>query len=434
MTSKDNLTGIFDRSAFFKLLQKLVDETNIHRTKLALVIVDINRFYKINNSFGYETGDLVLTKFSNLLRNVAREQDFVARIGDNRFALILTGIMNLGHAELAAHKILRLLETPFMINEKPVRIDATIAISLCPLHASNYIYLMKECESVLHETKQNNLKIGVSKSPDEEEISESWDIELALDTALDNDELHVFYQPKISLDSGGVVGAEALLRWDHPVQGFIAPDYFVPIAERMGHIQPITNWVINTVLRQCAEWPDKWGVLSVSVNVPSDYLLQPDFKDQIVNALKLWSNDNIVLTLEIIERSLVQDTEKSFLLLEELRDMGIHISIDDFGTGYSSLSYFENLPVDELKIDQSFITHLVKNQNSQKLVKLIVDLAHAFDMEVVAEGVEDAISLGYLKNFNCDIVQGFLFAKAMPHEEIKDWLKNFSGIDAYLQE
>ena len=427
MDKTDKLTGLPDRNTFLKLLSGQVTEANNYKSKIALVIIDINRFFRINNIFGYEVGDEVLKKVALVLRNVIREQDCVARIGDNRFALILASVMNVGHAELAAHKILRLLQAPFVFGDKKILVDCTIGISLCPLHASNPMFLLKECESVLHGAKEKNKKIGISETFEEDDIPDDWDIELALDDALDNDQLLVYYQPKIALDSGGVVGVEALLRWNHPTRGFIPPNYFIPIAERMGQIKPITNWIFNTVLRQGAEWTDKWGPLSIAVNIPPDFILMPDLKDIVGNAMKLWGSDNISLALEIVERSLVLEPEKCFTVLQDLQGMGIHISIDDFGTGYSSLSYFEKLPVNELKIDQSFVRDVVINPANQSIVKLIVDLAHAFDMEVVAEGVEDQGALQYLKKIKCDIAQGYYFAKPMPHQQIKDWLNNFTG-------
>lgn len=409
------------------LLARTVKESTNFNTKIALLLIDINRFYRINSVFGYDVGDEVLRKFAILLANVCREQDHVARIGDNTYAVILNGVMNVGHAELAANKILSLLQSPFEFQDRKIYVDCTIGISLCPLHASNYLFLMKECESILHEAKESNQRIAISKVPEEDVIPDDFDIELALADALQNDELLVFYQPKIALDSGGVVGMEALIRWKHSYKGMIPPGYFIPIAERTGNIKPITYWLLNSVLRQTAEWTDKWGPLSVSINIPPDFILMADFKDSITNALNLWKNDNVNLTLEIVERSLVVDPERCFSALEELRALGVSISIDDFGTGYSSLSYFENLPVDELKIDRSFVSDLVTNSSSRNIVKLIIDLAHAFDMEVVAEGAEDARTVEVLKGLGCDIVQGFYYAKPMPQDQIKKWLLEFGG-------
>jgi len=406
-----------------------VRNANTYKAKLALLIVDIDRFYKINQSVGYEAGDEILKKFSLLLKNALRKQDYVARIGDNRFAIILPGIMNTGHAELAAHKILRLLQVPFVLADSQITIDCTIAISLCPVHASHYLSLLKECESVLHRAKEEKIKIGISTLPEEDVLSDDWDIELALDGILDRDELVVYYQPKVSIITGRVVGAEALLRWIHPAKGFIPPNYFIPIAERMGHIKQITNWIVNTVLRQAGEWSDKWGGLTVSVNVPPDLILLPDFTNQIDNAINLWGSEHIKLCLEIVERSFVIEPERSFRILKDLQNKGLDISIDDFGTGYSSLSYFESLPVNELKIDQSFISKITHSASSQNIVKLIVDLAHAFDMHVVAEGVEHVAELDYLKSIGCDVVQGYYFAKPMPQLEMKEWLDQYKNVN-----
>lgn len=425
MKDRDNLTGLLTRKAFMKVLAHQVKEANNFNAKTALIIVDINRFYRINNLFGYDIGDEILRKFSQLLRNVIREQDQLARIGDNRFALILNAVMNMGHAELAAHKIFRLLQSPFLLDAHKVYVDCTMGISLCPTHASNPTFLLKECESVLHDAKERHERLGLSKVPDEDEIPENWDIELALDDALGEDQFQVHCQPKISIDSGGVVGMEALIRWNHPTKGNISPLYFIPIAERTGHIKPITNWLLNVVMRQSAQWTDEWGPLSVAVNIPPDFIRMPDFKDMIGNALNLWGSDSIMLTLEIIERSLVQNPEKSFPILEKIQDMGVSISIDDFGTGYSSLSYFEHLPVNELKIDRSFIRNISHNTTSQKLVGVMIDLAHAFDMEVVAEGVEEEGQLVYLRRLGCDIAQGYYYARPMPVETVQGWLEEF---------
>lgn len=431
MSSLDNLTELYDRKTFMSLLANAVKAATNYQTKIALLLVDINRFHRINSVFGYDAGDEVLRKFAILLTNVCRPQDLVARIGDNTYAVILDGVMNTGHAELAAHKIITYLQSPFEFGDKRIYVDCTIGISVCPLHASNHLFLMKECESVLHEAKISNRKIGVSSTPEEDVIPDDFDIELALGDAVQNGELLVHYQPKISLDSGGVVGAEALLRWQHSSKGLIPPDYFIPIAERTGHIKPMTYWLLNTVLRQTAEWTEHWGPLTVSINVPPDFILMPDFKDSVHNAVNLWKNDSTNICFEIIERSLVMEPEKSFSALQELRDLGMSISIDDFGTGYSSLSYFERLPVDELKIDRSFVADIVLNKANRNIVKLIIDLAHAFDMEVVAEGVEDLKTVEILRGLGCDIVQGFYYARPMPNDVIKKWLLDYGLPDSY---
>jgi diguanylate cyclase (GGDEF)-like protein len=426
MATNMDSSAVYDRKTFFRILSKQVIDATTYKTKIALLLVDIDRFYKINQLFGYTAGDEILSKFALLLKNVTRNQDYVARIGDNRFAIILTGIMNTGHAELAAHKIIRLLQIPFTLDDKTITVDCTIAISLCPTHASHDLSLLKECESVLYNARQNKMKIGTSSVPDEFAFSEDWDVEMALDGILEKDQLVVFYQPKIAAVSGQLVGAEALLRWNHPTRGLISPDYFIPIAERIGQIKPITNWIFNTALRHGSIWCAKAGPLSVSVNVPPDLILSPELTDQVSNAINLWATHGIKLTIEIIERSLVLEPERSFTILKNLQNSGIDISIDDFGTGYSSLSYFEKLPVNELKIDKSFVEKITHSKSSRSIIKLIVELAHAFDLNVVAEGVTTPDELNYLKSVGCDIIQGYYFAKPMPQEEFLTWINDYS--------
>ena len=425
---QDKLTQLYDRETFFKLLARHIVSVHDHKVKLALLIIDINRFERINRLHDYPAGDQVLKQFSKLLFSVKRKQDYLARIGDNRFALILINIMNTGHANLAAQKILRLLQVPFEIGTEKVMIEATIGISLCPLHASKTTSLLKESETALHAARKNKQFIGITETSKEEQLSDTWDIELAIEEALQTQQFSIFYQPKVSLHTGQPVGAEALLRWNHRSRGFISPALFIPIAEKTGHIKPITSWILNSVLRHSSKWTTKWGKLSVSANIPPDLIFQLDLKDFVTNAIKLWGNDNVTLVLEIIERSLVEDTEKCFAILKEMQAMGVKISIDDFGTGYSSLAYFKSLPINELKIDQSFVFDLVKDQANQNLVRLMIDLANSFKLQTVAEGVEDKETLDVLKSMGCSLVQGYYIAKPMPHEEFEDWLENYSGL------
>ena len=430
MTAKDTAKDIYERGAFLDVLAAQIAAALTASTKLALLVVDIDRFYRINRNLGYDAGDQVLKQLGALLCNAVREQDMVGRIGVDRFAIILPAIMNVGHAELAAYKILRLLEAPFFLGNTQIVVDCTVALSICPLHASDHHSLLSECESTLVAARQKRQRLGVSQVPEEDALLADWDIELALNGILDRDQLLLYYQPKVSLTSGRVVGAEALLRWRHPDKGFISPAYFIPVAERMGYMKQITNWIINTAMRNSAEWSDRWGCLHVSVNMPPDLLLTPDLRDQVKSAIALWGGKHIRLTLEMIERSLVAEPARIFPVLKDLQTLGVQVSIDDFGTGYSSLSYFERLPANELKIDQSFVRDVKDNRGNQSIVKLVVELAHAFDMQVVAEGVEDLETLRYLKTIGCDTAQGYHIARPMPQADICEWIAGFPGLDA----
>jgi len=421
----DPLTKIAKRDAFFRIVEEQTNEALKLGSNIAIVLVDIDRFYRVNARCGYAVGNQLLEKFAHLIQSVARQQDYVGRLGDNTFALLLNGVMNAGHAELAAHKILRLLNVPFVVQGEELTIDCTISICLCPQHARDARHLLSKAETLLYETKEEGKAIGLPQAESDELVPENWLIEQALSRALENNQLEVHYQPKVDIQSGRVSGAEALLRWKYPNKGYISPGIFIPIAEESGIIKPITSWLLNVSLRQAAEWTDRWGKQSVSINVPPDLILAPDFEDSVVNALHLWGGPNHSLTLEIIERSFVHQTEKTSRIISSLRDHGVSISIDDFGTGYSSLSYFEKLPIDELKIDQSFIRNLFRSKPNRNIVRFISSLAKSFNLRVVAEGVEEPATVEYLKTIGCELVQGFVFAKPMPQEEYKKWLENF---------
>jgi diguanylate cyclase (GGDEF)-like protein len=418
----DELTNLDNRSSFLRTLNEQVNYASKHKIKAGLLLIDIDRFQRVNAQHGYDVGDKILIKFSELIGSVKRKQDYIARVGDNTFALLLMGIMNTGHAELAARKVLRLLEVPFSYLDHQIRIECSISICIFPLHALDAKHLMIEAESVLHETKKHSSSIGIAKDQGDEDISEYWDIEMAISQALKFNEFSVYYQPKIDIKNNRVSGAEALLRWKHQTRGFVSPDIFIPIAEQSGMIKPITAWVINTSLRHAAKWSDKWGRQTVSVNIPPEFLLMPDFFDMVSNSLNLWESENVSLTLEIIERSFISQVDRTIEALEKLRAIGVKISIDDFGTGYSSLSYFEKMPVDEIKIDQAFIFNLLQSKPSRDIVRLIRDLGHAFNLQVVAEGVEEALILKYLQKIECDLVQGYFYSKPLPNEKYLEWL------------
>lgn len=423
----DPLTRLPNRESFFSRLPEIISAEGKFKSTFGLLVVDIRRFHRINRIFGFEIGNIILQKLTDLLNSVRRPQDHLFRIGDNRFAMILMDLMNVGHAELAAQKIQRLLEPPFIHGEDKVSVDCTIGVMMFPDHAITTEGLLKGAEEVLHEARLNGQKIGIAQKEKhvESELSEYWDIELGLQTAIERQELQLYYQPQVSMDSGNPVGAEALIRWIHPLKGMIAPDLFIPIAEQTGHITEITNWLLNAAMRDACDWTDKWGPLTVSVNIPADFLLRPFLKDFVASALKLWGSDTVTLVLEITERSLIKDTDKCFKVLTEIRDMGVRVSIDDFGTGYSTLSYFQHIPVDELKIDQSFVFDILGNKANQNIVRLITDLAHSFELEVVAEGVENLPVLTKVKSYGVDIAQGYHYAKPMPSEEFQQWLLDF---------
>jgi EAL domain-containing protein (putative c-di-GMP-specific phosphodiesterase class I) len=329
------------------------------------------------------------------------------------------------HRQLAAFKLQRLLDIPVKLDHDEVRCRVHIGIALCPDHATGPDVLLGEAEKALAQARDSEHRVCIAEPHAEDEISANWDIELELKDSIKRSELRVYFQPKISLATYEPIGAEALVRWESPSRGLLSPNIFIPVAESIGFIKPLTEWMLNSALRLSGQWTRQWGELEVSVNIPTRILEQADFSDIVLSARELWKTDNIILYLEVLEQSFVGDVDTTFSKLKALRQEGIKVSIDDFGTGYSSLAYFRDIPADQLKIDRSFVSGLLNDKGNESIVDLIINLAHHFDLSVVAEGVEDTETLGALEAMQCDSVQGYVFAKPMPAEAFQEWLNSY---------
>jgi diguanylate cyclase (GGDEF)-like protein len=422
---RDPLTGLDNRQHFLQRLAEAVTEAEQGGNTLALLVLDIQRFERINHSFGQAAGDALLKGIAGVLGQVVRRGDGLARIGDDRFAMLLPRVANAGHAQLAALKVLRLLELPFHLGERRLRCTLRIGISLFPDKADSAEALLRGAEQALTEARRLEQPIGLAPAQDAADTAASSELESQLEESLERGQLRVFFQPKLSLRSGLPVGAEALIRWQNPSRGLLAPGQFLPLAEAMGMMQSLTLWMLNSALRHSASWTDKWGRLGVSVNIPPKLMERPDFVDTVTSSERLWRQQALDLYLEVLEESMVSAECLAHQNLSELRQLGVKISIDDFGAGYSSLSYFRDLPADELKIDRSFIDGLQSNLANQHIVEVIIELAHRFGLSVTAEGVEQAMVLDQLRRFGCDQVQGYYFARPMPAEEFADWLFSY---------
>jgi diguanylate cyclase (GGDEF)-like protein len=417
----DELTGLRNRRSFLSLLRRCVSLSNEQRTAMALVVIDIDGFAQFNNVHGYETGDRLLQHLAGLLSDTARSHDYVARIGDNRYALILNRVLNQGHVELAIQKLFRLLDVPFQGEHVRFNIPVSVGAALCPLHASHPDVLLRRAEAALTRARRTGARHGYAPDAVRDlDISDLWDLEVQLAGAIERGEMSLHYQPQVCARQLHMVGAEALMRWNSPSRGAVAPDVFIPVAERTGQIRKLTAWALNTALRQAAEWGASERI-SVSVNLPGTLATQPDLPELVEAALKLWGSERVQLVAEVTESSLM-DADRAFASLAELRRLGVRISIDDFGTGYSCLAYFRNIPADELKIDQSFVRTLLTDPASADITRLIVDLSHRFGLSVAAEGVEDRETLAVLQQLGCETVQGYLFGKAMASSELREWL------------
>jgi diguanylate cyclase (GGDEF)-like protein len=425
MAANDELTGLPSRHSFLATLRRQITYANDHQSSLALLIVDVNGFAAINAANGYDFGDQVLRHLALQIRRVTRAHDYAARIGDNRFAVLLPRVMNRGHAELAVQKLLRLLDLPFESGQARIKISVTVGAAMCPQNSSHPEFLLREAETCIAKARSTGVHFLFPPGGNTREaISEFWDIEIGLQGAVERGEMAMHYQPKLRCSDGWPVGAEALMRWYSRSRGEVLPEIFIPIAEQTGQIKPLTIWALNTALRQASEWSQGRGEVSVAVNVPAELVKQHDLPELVENALRLWANKNVQLVLEITERSLVASPEHSFRILTAVRELGVKISIDDFGTGYSCLAYFKDIPADELKIDKSFVRGVHEDPACADIADLIIDLAHKFGLSVVAEGVENEQTLHFLKQHHCDVVQGHLFAPALHRNEFEKWLNH----------
>lgn len=419
-SGEDELTGLRSRVAFMPLLGRQVVQASEQRASLALLVVDVDGFAHVNGLHGYAVGDEMLRHVAAQLRRLARGQDHVARIGDNRFAVVLTGVMNRGHVELAVQKLYRLFDVPMQASVARLPVPVTVGVALCPHHATHAEFLLRRAEAALERARQAGLRHAFAPDTSDLDISDQWDLEMQLGGAVERGEVQLHYQPKLTMDTLEPLGAEALMRWTSATRGPVSPMVFIPIAERVGQIKKLTIWALNTALRQASRWPTLRERATVAVNLPGVLATQDDLPDLVEDALKLWGA-GVQLILEITEGTLM-DAPRAFPVLQRLRDMGVRISIDDFGTGYSCLAYFRNLPADELKVDRSFVSGLLTDPACAEIVRLIVDLAHRFGLSVVAEGVEDSPTAERLRDIGCDMVQGYLYGRPMPMTDFVAWL------------
>jgi len=423
----DSLTGLPNRSLFIdRMLQELA-KAKRQRQMMAVIFIDLDRFKVINDTLGHATGDLLLQAVAKQLKESIREGDTVSRLGGDEFLLLFPDITQVKDVSVIAEKIVHKFSEAFMVNDKELYISASLGISIFPDNSDSTETLIKHADTAMYYAKQqgrNNYQFYFPKI--DAYTTKKLEIEANLRKAIANNELMLYYQPQVSLNSGQIIGAEALLRWQSIGQGFISPAEFIPIAEETGLIQPIGEWIFRTVCRQIKQWQDA-GLqkIRISVNVSMNQFRQNNFIEILIGILKEMDIQPDCIELEITESAIMHDTGLTTTMLNELRSLGIKIAIDDFGTGYSSLSYLKYLPISRLKLDQSFVHSLGINPNDEAISRAIIAMAHSLNLQVVAEGVENADQLTLLKTYSCDEVQGFLFSKALAADDFIKFVDSY---------
>lgn len=418
----DSLTDLPNRTLYRDRVQQALELAQRDSVRLAVMIMDIDRFKEINDTLGHHCGDELLVEVAARLKSILRDSDSVARLGGDEFAILLPGFAAASAAETVPRKILQSLEEPFMLRDLTLSVGASIGVALFPEHGEDVDTLMQRADVAMYVAKDSHSGYQIYSARQDRHSRSRLELASDLRSAIQDFSLTLVYQPKTSIFSGDVVGVEALSRWNHPVLGQVPPDEFIQLVEQTGLIRLFTMHVLDQALQQCGRWQLEGHALNVAVNLSMRSLLDLKFPRDMSNLLTKWKIDPGMLTLEITEGTIMADSARAIKVVRELDAAGVRLSIDDFGTGYSSLSYLKRLPVDEVKIDKSFVLGMTKDENDFIIVRSTIDLGRNLGLDVVAEGVENEEILKHLSSLGCDIAQGFHISRPLPTEEFTDWI------------
>jgi len=418
----DGLTGLPNRVLLQDRLEQALRVMRRDASPLALLLLDLNRFKDINDTFGHHYGDLLLRHVGARLCAVLREADTVARLGGDEFAVLLPATDGAGVVR-AAERVAQALDRPVILEGHPFEVGASIGIALAPEHGEDATTLLRRADVAMYTAKNASDPYAVYRPGQDQHSPRRLALIGELRQAIADDQLLLHYQPKVDLVSGRLTGVETLVRWQHPTHGMIPPDQFIPLAEHTGLIKPLTHWVLDAALRQCRAWHDEGLVPRVAVNLSARLLNDAGVVDIITELLRARGVEARWLEIEITESAVMADPVGALEILTRLHDRGIRLSIDDFGTGYSSLSYLKRLPVDEIKIDKSFVLEMAANGDDETIARSIIDLGHNLGLGVVAEGVEDDATWTRLATMGCDVAQGYYISRPVPAPELTRWAR-----------
>ena len=419
---EDPLTQLPNRAQFGESLALGIQQAKSQGSSLAILIMDLDRFKFVNDSLGHGVGDHVLRQVGMRLHALVGSAGCVARLGGDEFALLMPGLSD--EAVIAvAQSVIGALERPIIFQEQPLDVGASIGIACFPEHARDAETLLRNADIAMYVAKRN--KIGYTVYDQKFDTSQQDHLSLLgeLRHAVEHGELRLYYQPKVSLASSTVHAAEALIRWVHPTKGLVPPAQFIPFAEHTGYIKVLTRWVLEESIRQCGVWRRDGLQLQVSVNISARDLMSRDLPDAISALLIEHDVPAGMVCLEITESGFMEDPAHAQKVLERLAAIGLQLSIDDYGTGYSSLSYIMQLPVTELKIDRSFVSHMSDDTDLTTIVRSTIELGHSLGLKVVAEGVEDGQGFALLRALGCDGAQGYFMSPPLPAEAFRRWFE-----------
>jgi len=416
----DPLTGLANRVLLRDRSEQAIVAARRDSDRVALLIMDLDQFKDVNDTFGHQAGDDLLRQVGPRIAGCLRETDTFARLGGDEFAILLLRADARGAARVAAC-ILESLEAPFTVAGQQLKITASIGTSVFPDSAVDVDGLLREADVAMYVAKRRGCGHAAYQPTQDENAGQQLVLMAELRTAIESGDLLLHYQPLVRLD-GSIVGVEALVRWQHPERGLMLPTDFIRLAEQSGLILPLFDWVLRTAMRQCQAWREREPELSVAINLSMRNLQDPRLGATVAGALESAGLPASALVLEITESMLSAEPARGLATLEQLHALGVRLALDDFGTGYSSLAHLHRLPVDQLKIDRSFVTNLTRDEGSAAIVRSTIDLGHNFRLEVVAEGIEDRETWDALGALGCDTAQGYFISRPLPKDVFVEWL------------
>ncbi len=428
MAWHDSLTGLANRNLMSERLDEALKLARRQEKKVAVMILDLDKFKPVNDLYGHAAGDKLLKVVAERLLKCAREVDTVARLGGDEFAIIFTNIEDDNNIITIADRIINSIQKPIEIDGNVVQIGTSIGISFFPNDADTPVELIRMADVALYQAKDDGRRLyRLYDEQMDADTKAQKQLEIDLNKALENHELLLHYQPQFDAANNEIVGTEALIRWNHPEKGMVPPYQFIPVAELCGLMIPIGQWVLNTACKAAKTWQDQ-GLkkIRISVNISARQFHADNFVQTIEDAISYSGLDPSWLELEITEGMVIKNTDSVVKKLEELKALGVYLSIDDFGTGYSSLAYLKRFPVDRLKIDQSFIRNIHEDHDDAAITDAVIRLGHSLGLNVVGEGVETEKHVEILKEKGCDVFQGYHFCRPIDHDEFVEFLKPLS--------
>ncbi len=425
----DILTGLPNRELFRLRVARACEESNRSGHCAAVMLLDLDHFKEINDTLGHHVGDDLLIVVAARIAASLRPGDMVARLGGDEFAVLAPGLVSGDDALGVGSRLLAALEEPFEVDNVRLDVQASVGVAMFPDHGDSMELLLQRADIALYTAKVARGSVELYEAAADVHTPARLTLAAELKEGLDRSELFLEYQPKIDVRNGETVGLEALVRWHHPRHGRMMPDEFLPVVENTGLIGPLTVVVLELALAEAAQWRDAGHPVPVAVNLSVRHLTDLSLPHQINDLLSKHRLPPSALVLEVTETLIMNDPVRSVGVLHLLRDLGVTIAIDDFGTGYSSLAYLRRLEVDELKIDKSFVLNMSEDEGNATIVRSTIELGHNLGMRMVAEGVEDAETLGMLRAWGCDFAQGFHFSRPLPAAAVRSWLINRGQLD-----